>query len=63
MWVHFSVVAIGKTHQAESLLQYVTISVNEACRGGDVEWIPFEKSPLGDSYLPSLSDDMQRMRG
>lgn len=56
--------AIGETHQAEpllSVLQCVTISGSVACRG-EVEWIPFQKSPLGDHYLSFLSDDMQGER-
>lgn len=35
------------------------ISECVACREGEVEWIPFQKSPLGDRYLSFLSDDMQ----
>ena len=27
-----------------------------------MEWIPFQKSPLGDRYLSSPSDDMQEAR-
>lgn len=57
--------AIGETHQAEpllSVLQCVTISVSVACGGGEVEWIPFQKSLLGDRYLSFLSDDTQEAR-
>lgn len=57
--------AIGETHQAElllSVLQCVTISVSVACRGREVKWIAFQKSPLGDRYLSFLSDDMQEKR-